>query len=186
MGRTITGVIVALALVAGLGSARAAPKAEAPAAKPNIVLVMSDDQTVESMRVMANVNALIAARGTTFANNYVSFPLCCPSRSTFLTGQYAHNHMVMGNAMPQGCYEKLAPTHANTLPNWLRSAGYHTVHIGKYLNGYGRQRPTEVPAGWDEWFGSVANRLRCRGAGTGVPRLAGSSDSRGVPACGAR
>jgi N-acetylglucosamine-6-sulfatase len=155
MSRTITGVIVAVALVAGLGSARAAPRAEAPAAKPNIVLVMSDDQAVESMRVMANVNALIAARGTTFANNYVSFPLCCPSRSTFLTGQYAHNHTVMGNAMPQGGYEKLAPTHANTLPNWLRSAGYHTVHIGKYLNGYGRQRPTEVPAGWDEWFGSV-------------------------------
>ncbi len=108
MGRTIIGVIVAAALVAGLGSARAGPAAEAPVAKPNIVVVMSDDQTVESMRVMANVNALLAARGTTFANNFVSFPLCCPSRSTFLTGQYAHNHTVMGNAPPQGGYEKLA------------------------------------------------------------------------------
>jgi arylsulfatase A-like enzyme len=116
---------------------------------------MSDDQTVESMRVMANVNAMLGAEGTTFVDNYVSFPLCCPSRTTFLTGQYGHNHTVMGNAPPQGGWEKLAPTHANTLPAWLKLAGYHTVHIGKYLNGYGRQRPTEVPPGWDEWFGSV-------------------------------
>ena len=116
---------------------------------------MADDQTVESMRVMANVNALLGGQGATFTDNYASFPLCCPSRTTFLTGQYGHNHTVMGNALPQGGYEKLAPTHANTLPAWLKLAGYRTAHIGKYLNGYGRQRPTEVPPGWDEWFGSI-------------------------------
>jgi N-acetylglucosamine-6-sulfatase len=149
------GAIVGAGLVAGLTPAPRSTAAEAPQARPNIVVVMSDDQAVESMRVMANVNALLAAQGTTFADNYVSFPLCCPSRTTFLTGQYGHNHTVMGNAAPQGGYEKLAPTHVNTLPAWLKVAGYHTVHIGKYLNGYGRQRPTEIPAGWDEWFGSV-------------------------------
>jgi arylsulfatase A-like enzyme len=155
MKRTLSfGVIVGVALVAGLTPAPRSTAAEAPA-RPNIVVVMSDDQTVESMRVMANVNAMLGAEGTTFVDNYVSFPLCCPSRTTFLTGQYGHNHTVMGNALPQGGYEKLAPTHANTLPAWLKLAGYHTVHIGKYLNGYGRQRPTEVPPGWDEWFGSV-------------------------------
>jgi N-acetylglucosamine-6-sulfatase len=155
MVRTIVVMLVAGTLVAGLVSARAGTRAEAPVQRPNIVVVMSDDQNVETMRVMANVNALLAARGTTFANNYVSFPLCCPSRATFVTGQYAHNHTVMGNAAPQGGYEKLAPTHSDTLPSWLRAAGYRTVHIGKYLNGYGRLRPTEVPAGWDEWFGST-------------------------------
>ncbi len=150
------GAIVGVALLAALTPApRNSTAAEAPAPRPNIVVVMSDDQTVESMRVMANVNTLLGAEGTTFADNYVSFPLCCPSRTTFLTGQYGHNHTVMGNALPQGGYEKLAPTHANTLPAWLKLAGYRTVHIGKYLNGYGRQRPTEVPPGWDEWFGSV-------------------------------
>ena len=149
------GAIVGAALVAGLTPAPRSTAAEAPAARPNIVVVMSDDQTVESMRVMANVNALLGEQGTTFADNYASFPLCCPSRTTFLTGQYGHNHTVMGNAPPQGGYDKLAPTHANTLPAWLKLAGYRTVHIGKYLNGYGRQRPTEVPPGWDEWFGSV-------------------------------
>jgi N-acetylglucosamine-6-sulfatase len=144
----------AVAVVAAFAPARPSTAAE-PAQRPNIVVVMSDDQAVESMRVMANVNQQLAAQGATFANNYVSFPLCCPSRATFITGQYGHNHTVMGNALPQGGWEKLAPTHANTLPAWLRSAGYQTIHIGKYLNGYGRQRPTEVPPGWAEWYGSV-------------------------------
>ena len=151
----LVGAIVAVALVAGLTPAPRSTAAEAPQARPNIVVIMADDQTVESMRVMANVNAMLGEQGTTFADNYVSFPLCCPSRTTLLTGQYGHNHTVMGNAPPQGGYEKLAPTHANTLPAWLKLAGYHTVHIGKYLNGYGRQRPTEIPTGWDEWFGSI-------------------------------
>src|SRR5215211_2224692 len=153
--RTVaSGVIVAVAIVAGLAPAKDVD-AQAPGTRPNIVVVMSDDQTTESMRVMANVNALLAREGVTFANNFVSFPLCCPSRSTFLSGQYAHNHTVMGNAPPQGGYDKWRPTEGNSLPVWLRSAGYTTVHIGKYLNGYGRTEPTHVPAGWAEWYGSV-------------------------------
>ncbi len=116
---------------------------------------MSDDQTVESMRVMANVNELLARQGTTFVNNFASFPLCCPSRTTFITGQYGHNHTIMGNAPPAGGYEKLVPTQANTLPAWLQRAGYTTVHLGKYLNGYGAQRPLEIPPGWSEWYGST-------------------------------
>ena len=142
-----------LAVAVGGGAANASPQQQA--AKPNILVLMSDDQTVESMRVMANVNSLLAKQGTTFANNFASYPLCCPSRSTFITGQYAHNHTIMGNAAPSGGYEKLVPTQANTLPVWLQRAGYTTVHLGKYLNGYGRTRPTEVPPGWSEWYGST-------------------------------
>jgi N-acetylglucosamine-6-sulfatase len=142
-----------LAVAAGGGAAVASPR-QLPG-KPNIVVVMTDDQTVESLRVMANVNTLLARQGTTFTNNFASFPLCCPSRTTFITGQYGHNHTIMGNAAPAGGYDKLAPAHANTLPAWLQQAGYQTVHLGKYLNGYGRARPTEVPAGWNEWYGST-------------------------------
>jgi N-acetylglucosamine-6-sulfatase len=142
-----------LAVAAGGGAAQASPQQRAN--KPNIVVVMTDDQTVESLRVMSNVRALLANQGTTFVNNFASFPLCCPSRATFVTGQYGHNHTIMGNAAPSGGYDKLAPSHANTLPAWLQQAGYHTVHVGKYLNGYGRARPTEVPAGWNEWYGST-------------------------------
>jgi N-acetylglucosamine-6-sulfatase len=124
-------------------------------AKPNVLVLMTDDQTVESLRVMANVNSLLVRQGVTFANSFASFPLCCPSRATFITGQYGHNHTIMGNAPPSGGYDKLAPTHANTLPAWLQRAGYRTVHLGKYLNGYGRARPLEVPAGWSEWYAST-------------------------------
>jgi N-acetylglucosamine-6-sulfatase len=143
----------ALLAVAAGGGAQASPQ-QRPS-RPNIVVLMTDDQTVESLRVMANVNSLLVRQGTTFVNNFASFPLCCPSRATFVTGQYGHNHTIMGNAAPAGGYDKLAPSHANTLPAWLQRAGYHTVHVGKYLNGYGRARPMEVPAGWNEWYGST-------------------------------
>ena len=75
--------------------------ARATAEHPNIVMVMTDDQTVESMRVLTKVHALIAAKGCTFANSFVVFSLCCPSRATYLTGQYAHNHHVHGNIPPR-------------------------------------------------------------------------------------
>jgi arylsulfatase A-like enzyme len=75
-----------------------------------------------------------------------------------LTGQYAHNHGVRGNQLPSGGYSKLAPTLGNTLPVWLQRAGYYTAHIGKFLNGYGTTSPdTEVPPGWNEWYGSLDN-----------------------------
>src|SRR5918995_1429362 len=147
------GAIVGAALVAGLTPAPRSTAAEAPPPRPNIVVVMADDQTVDSMRVMANVNALLGEQGTTFADNYASFPLCCPSRTTFLTGQYGHNHTVMGNALPQGGYEKLAPTHANTLPAWLKLAGYGTaagdyqadVYTAKAVDAVKRLSPRTEP-----------------------------------------
>jgi N-acetylglucosamine-6-sulfatase len=148
-------LVIPLLAVAAVPAAASPASEAATATRPNIVVVMSDDQTTESMRVMANLNELIARSGATFTNNFASFPLCCPSRATFLTGQYAHNNTIMGNAPPQGGYEKFRQTEANALPAWLRAAGYHTVHIGKYLNGYGRTDPTHVPAGWSEWYGSI-------------------------------
>ena len=75
-------------------------------------------------------------------------------RSTLFIGQYAHNHGVLGNAPPVGGYTKLDKS--EWLPVWLQRAGYHTVHLGKFLNGYGRfSPPTEVPPRWSEWYGSV-------------------------------
>jgi arylsulfatase A-like enzyme len=124
--------------------------AGAPAApeRPNVLLILTDDQTLESMRVMDRTLERLAAEGTTFANTVVSYPMCCPSRATELTGQYAHNHKVMGNNPPDGGYGRL--DHSNTLPVWLREAGYETAHVGKYLNGY---TGPEVPPGWSHWFG---------------------------------
>jgi N-acetylglucosamine-6-sulfatase len=150
----LTASLALSALAAGLASA-APSRVEQTQARPNVVVLMTDDQTVESLRVMSNVHTMLTTQGALFTNSFASFPLCCPSRATFVTGQYGHNHTIMGNALPAGGYDKLAPSHANSLPAWLRQAGYHTVHVGKYLNGYGRARPTEIPAGWAEWYGSI-------------------------------
>ncbi|MQA88076.1 MAG: sulfatase-like hydrolase/transferase [Streptosporangiales bacterium] len=149
---------VALA-VAAAGGLLAAIRDEGPetkpglAKKPNIVMIMTDDQWLESMRVMSHTRRLLGDGGVIFRNSYVSFPLCCPSRATYLTGQYAHNNGVLHNAPPLGGYAKLKDE--NTLPVWLQKAGYVTSHIGKYPNGYGRDDPRDVPRGWTEWRGSV-------------------------------
>ena len=144
--------LLVLILTAAVGPGEAA---KAKQARPNIVQVMTDDQTVESMRVMPKVRSLLGNQGVTFRNSFVSFALCCPSRATWLTGQYAHNHGVRGNASPGGGYDKLDGS--RTLPVWLRRSGYYTAHVGKYLNGYGRAPvpDTEVPPGWSEWRGSL-------------------------------
>ena len=134
------GVIALLAL--------AAPAANAT---PNVVVIETDDQTVESMKVMDNVNSLIGDQGTTFENSFVNFSLCCPSRSTFLTGQYAHNHGVLGNAPPDGGSEGFLSRHGdNNLAVWLQNAGYYTAMVGKYLNRYTGNPP--IPPGWSEWY----------------------------------
>jgi N-acetylglucosamine-6-sulfatase len=124
----------------------------AAATRPNLVVIMTDDQTVESLRVMPKTLRLIGA-GTTFSNSFVSLPWCCPSRSTYLTGQYPHNHGVWTIRPPDGGYDRL--DHGNTLPLWLQEAGYYTSHIGKYLNGYGKENPHEIPPGWSDWQGLV-------------------------------
>jgi N-acetylglucosamine-6-sulfatase len=141
--------LAALALPAG---AQARPAAAAHDGRPNILVVMTDDQAQADVAHMPNVRRLLARQGTTFADAVDSFPLCCPSRATFITGQYAHNHGVAGNFHPFGWYGM--KHRANTLPAWLQQAGYRTALIGKWLNGYGaRDAHGEVPAGFDIWRG---------------------------------
>ncbi|MGH2924249.1 MAG: sulfatase family protein [Solirubrobacterales bacterium] len=114
---------------------------------PHVVFITTDDQTVQDMLALPLTQTHVGANGVTFDNAYVSFPLCCPSRATYLTGQYAHNHEVLANVPPEGGYPKLRD--AQTLPVWLQAAGYRTVHIGKMPNGFGED-PTYVPPGWRE------------------------------------
>ena len=143
-------------LVAGVGEAGggathpSAAGGAAAEARPNIVVIESDDQTVEEMRVMNNVNSLIGAQGATFSNSFVNYSLCCPSRATFLTGQYEHNHRVPATSRrPAGSPASSSSTRYNNLAVWLQKAGYHTALIGKYLNEYTDESP--VPPGWSEW-----------------------------------
>src|SRR6266511_2821799 len=154
LGLVIVAALVAAA-VGAVGVHRSGSAAEAAAAptRPNVVVLETDDQTLAEMEVLPNVRRLIGDAGVTFDNNFDSFSLCCPSRASFLTGQYSHNNGVRGNALPQGGFEKLDGT--NTLAVWLQRSGYYTAHLGKYLNGYGRRNPLEIPPGWTEWRGSV-------------------------------
>jgi N-acetylglucosamine-6-sulfatase len=119
--------------------------------RPNVLVLMTDDQTLASMEVLSGVRRRLAKQGTTFDRSFVSFSLCCPSRATLYTGQYAHNHTILGNTAPVGGYDKLDKS--NWLPGWLRQAGYQTLHVGKFLNGY--DQPDGVPPGWSEWHGSI-------------------------------
>ncbi len=156
-GRLLLLALVSLAVAAAVvvGASADGDRAQAQGAdpRPNVLVVMTDDQTLEQLSGMKRVQRLLVDRGTEFRRNFASFPLCCPSRATYLTGQYAHNHGVRDNEGPDGGYYKLDSS--NTLPVWMEDAGYHTGHIGKYLNLYGTREPSEVPPGWTEWYGSV-------------------------------
>jgi N-acetylglucosamine-6-sulfatase len=145
-------VLAALGALALPAAAQARPASADKDGRPNILVVMTDDQAQADVAHMPNVKRLLAKQGTTFADAIDSFPLCCPSRATFITGQYAHNHGVAGNFWPFGWYGM--KNRGNILPAWLQKAGYRTALIGKWLNGYGaRDAHGEVPAGFDIWRG---------------------------------
>ena len=148
----LAAVAAGLTVAVAAAPAEARPAAEGNDARPNILVVMTDDMSATDVKLMPNVRRLLAAKGTTFADAVDSFPLCCPARATFITGQYAHNHGVAGNFYPYGWYGM--KQRGNTLPAWLQDAGYRTGLIGKWLNGYGaRDAHGEVPKGFDIWRG---------------------------------
>jgi len=151
-GTGFLAALVALALLLPAASATARPGDAGRDGRPNILVVMTDDMAVPDLQFMPNVRRLLARQGTSFDNAITSFPLCCPSRATFLTGQYAHNNGVEGNFAPWGWYGMEGRD--NTLPVWLDDVGYRTALIGKWLNGYGAMDAHgEIPAGFDTWRG---------------------------------
>jgi arylsulfatase A-like enzyme len=156
-GRRVTRkpwIVVVAALLACVLLAPSAQGAKKPASPPpNVVTIMTDDQDFRSMWAMPKTRRLLTRQGTTFQNNVVNYPLCCPSRATYYTGEYAHNHGILWNNYPEGGYYRFDGS--ETLPVWLQRAGYETIHIGKYLNEYGTRDPYEVPQGWSEWWGGV-------------------------------
>src|SRR5262245_36341519 len=145
----LAGVVAFLAIHAAAG---ARPVSADRDGRPNILVVMTDDMAATDVALMPHVQKLLASKGTTFADAVDSFPLCCPARATFITGQYAHNHGVKGNFYPYGWYG--FKHRGNTLPSWLQDAGYRTALIGKWLNGYGAlDAHGEVPKGFNIWRG---------------------------------
>ena len=135
---------------------------EASPHRPNIVVVLVDDLSVDeyeaalSSNVWPSIREQIVEAGTKFTNSFVSTALCAPSRATFLTGQHSHNHRVRDNKLPTGGVTMMDDT--KTLPVWLKAKGYRTGLVGKYINGYGtnetsspKDNPSYIPPGWDDW-----------------------------------
>ncbi len=124
-------------------------RAPEPGERTNVVLITTDDMTASELRWMPKTRALVGGAGVRFSDSLAPHPLCCPARAMTLTGQFAHNNGVRTNTWPTGGYYKL--DHANTLPVWMKAAGYETAMVGKYLNEYAMRDPDEVPPGWDHW-----------------------------------
>jgi arylsulfatase A-like enzyme len=151
MGRTAAPVVLALVvlLVAGFVSS-SPPRTDR---RPNIVLILTDDQSLDSLPheppVMPQLQSMMrdpADHWITFSNAFLNTPLCCPSRASILTGQYSHHTGVRTN------YDGELLDESSTIATWLHAAGYRTGLIGKYVNGYPFGPSSYVPAGWDRWL----------------------------------
>ncbi|KAK7079518.1 hypothetical protein SK128_006379, partial [Halocaridina rubra] len=134
--------------------------------KPNFVFILTDDQDVvlDGMLPMTNVKKLIGEQGVTIANSFVASPLCCPSRSSILTGQYVHNHGAINNSLSGHCSSRQwqAGPERKSFATHLHLNGYRTFFAGKYLNQYGNANVgglSHVPPGWDWWIGLKGNSV---------------------------
>lgn len=167
MSRLCTLAIVGVALAVAIGACggsddsegakkRDDPRPERVSAKrakglPNVVVIYTDDQNLSEFkpRYMPRTFRLLADPGTIFDEFVVATPLCCPSRVTYLTGNYPHNSGVFSN---RGGYGNVRGIF-NTLPVWMRNAGYRTAWVGKYLQGYEQAVSNRFDAapGYDDW-----------------------------------
>jgi arylsulfatase A-like enzyme len=120
------------------------PEIVGAAGRPNILLLISDDQAWSDFGFMGHgvietprLDAL-AAEGRTFPRGYVPTALCRPSLATIITGLYPHQHGITGNDPPKGVAREemlqlIAAT--ETLPDLLRPLGYESLQTGKWWEG---------------------------------------------------
>jgi N-acetylglucosamine-6-sulfatase len=146
-------LFAALCVVAALGitSSQAGSSLAQTPKRPNIILLLTDDQDSRTLSVMPNVQRLLVKRGKTFPNATFAQPVCCPSRATLLRGQYPHNTGILDNGSNDGGEEtfRRLGLDRSTYATWLDESGYKTGYFGKYLNGYENEK--YIPPGWDRW-----------------------------------
>lgn len=167
-------VVAAIVSVAGCGGsgistpATTSPSTTTPSAtptpttKPNIVLILLDDAEEAMTSSMPKIRSALVDRGLRFTNAFANTPLCGPSRSNILTGQFSHNTGVLGNVGSDSGYPafRSGGYDANNFGPWLKAAGYRTGIFGKYENDYPTGAPSEtfVPSGWDDWRVVMSDR----------------------------
>jgi N-acetylglucosamine-6-sulfatase len=147
--RTRTRLVVAIFLAAlALPFAREGRVRATP--RPDIVIILLDDQRVGTEDSLPRADALIAGEGVRLSNAMVPTSWCCPSRTSLLTGDFSHTTGVYDNSGPDGGFAGFDDS--VTLATALNGAGYRTGLFGKYLNGYGVEGTGDyVPPGWDRW-----------------------------------
>lgn len=134
--------VLALALVTVVpGPAQEAPQ-PATSERPNILLIVTDDQRADTMSVMPVTRRLFGRRGTRFARAYTPIPLCCPARATIFSGRYPHNHDV------RTADDAYNLDQSSTFQRYLDDAGYSTALVGKYLNSWNLD---DAPPHFDRW-----------------------------------
>lgn len=150
--RTTQWLAAAAALVILVTAAVIAPWHVEISDGPNVVLILSDDQSLDSIPFEPPTMPFLQGRVTDpddhwidFSNAYISDPLCCPARASILAGQYAFNTGVRKNGSGKYFRED------STLVTWLDSVGYRTALFGKYINQYPFGRSPYMPPGWDVW-----------------------------------
>lgn len=122
--------------------------AAAPKPRPNIVFILVDDLRFDELGCTGHPFAQtpnadrLAREGALFTHAFAATPLCSPSRASFLTGQYPHQHGITDNT------DRSARSHTLlTWPRLLHDSGYDTAFIGKWHMGVDDSpRP-----GFDHW-----------------------------------
>jgi N-acetylglucosamine-6-sulfatase len=155
----ITSLCVLLVLIVAPKGSFAAP------GKPNIIYILTDDQDIKlnSLHAQPKVRSLLIEQGLMFDNAYVTTPVCCPSRSSILTGKYVHNHHTYENNVHAGCNSQSwrDRNEQKTMGAYMSKAGYKTGFFGKYLNNYALANSgvtvKHIPTGWDRWYTLVGN-----------------------------
>ena len=174
--------------------ASTAPTLARAARRPNIVLVLMDDFSMDLWASMRNGKRM-AANGASYRSSYVVDSLCCVSRSSLLTGQYPHQTGVLLNTPntfsgpgPLGGWNafKAYRNGERSFSVKLRRSGYTTGYVGKFLNLYNPPKPgtrAVRPPGWSEWRPVYAAAYK----GWGFPMLRrdGRLQHFGIPRAGA-
>ena len=153
----VCGVVLALCLLAAgphIETGSAAPRRS----RPNVIVIVTDDQRKGTMSVMPRTRRWFQGSGVTYKSAWAPTPLCCPARSSIFTGQYAHNHLVRNN--DPGQVNNLQQRH--TIQFLLNRAGYRTGMVGKYLNWWDlNQAPPHFDryslSGTNQYFDSMWN-----------------------------
>jgi arylsulfatase A-like enzyme len=142
--RTLLG---ALLVAIALGGVLAGPGRAQAAVRPYVLLIVSDEARPETLAVMPKTRRWMSRWSRIYPQAYVTTPLGNPSRSSLMTGRYAHNHLVQNDGS-SGTLD----ASTTTIQAYLHAAGYRTALFGKYLDGWADPRSgISQPRYFDRW-----------------------------------